>query len=235
MATNYVQPGETLTLTAPYACDSGEGALVGKVFGVAHDDVAAAAEGEFHTKGVFRLAKLNTSVWRAGQKVYWDDANQRCDGDESVGPCIGVAAEAAANPTTTGLVRLNGTVAQHEGVRNRPDASVITTAGDGTYTAAQLKSGKILRDCAGASRSDTLSTAALLVAALPGVQVGDELDCLVINNSDAAEVITIAAGVGGTIDQIAGTRTIAQNTAKRLTIRFTNVTAAAEAYDVFIG
>jgi len=32
---NFVQPGKTITLTAPYAVTSGDGLLVGSVFGVA--------------------------------------------------------------------------------------------------------------------------------------------------------------------------------------------------------
>jgi len=32
---NYVQPGNTITLTAPYAVASGDGLLVGAIFGVA--------------------------------------------------------------------------------------------------------------------------------------------------------------------------------------------------------
>ena len=32
---NYVQPGNTITLTAPYAVTSGDGLLVGAIFGVA--------------------------------------------------------------------------------------------------------------------------------------------------------------------------------------------------------
>ena len=35
---NYVQPGNTITLTAPYDVASGDGLLVGSVFGVAAGD-----------------------------------------------------------------------------------------------------------------------------------------------------------------------------------------------------
>ncbi len=54
---NFVQKGETLTLTAPYAVNSGGGALVGSIFGVAAADYANAAEGEFQVCGVFDLTK----------------------------------------------------------------------------------------------------------------------------------------------------------------------------------
>ena len=32
---NFVQPGNTITLTAPYAVASGDGLLVGSIFGIA--------------------------------------------------------------------------------------------------------------------------------------------------------------------------------------------------------
>lgn len=108
----------------------------------------------------------------------------------------------------------------------------ISTAGAGTYTAANLLTGCIVRDCAGAGRTDTLDTAANIVAAVPNAQVGDIIECIVTNASDAAETITIAAGSGGafTSTQTAASKVIPQNGQKTLRIRLTNVTAASEAY-----
>ena len=37
---NFVQPGNTITLTAPYAVASGDGLLVGSIFGVASGSAA---------------------------------------------------------------------------------------------------------------------------------------------------------------------------------------------------
>jgi hypothetical protein len=109
------------------------------------------------------------------------------------------------------------------------------TAGNVTYTAADLISGVIVRDCAGAGRSDTLPTAALLVAAIPGCQVGDIVDTLIVNGSDAAETITLGAGSGGAFDtnQTAASRIIGQNTSKRIRVRLTNVGSGTEAYVVY--
>lgn len=45
-------------------------------------------------------------------------------------------------------------------------AAVVTDAGAATYTAAQVLGGVILRDCAGAGRTDVLPTAALLIGAM---------------------------------------------------------------------
>jgi hypothetical protein len=110
----------------------------------------------------------------------------------------------------------------------------ITTAGAATYTAANVLGGLILRDPAGAGRTDVLPTAALLVAALPDLRIGDVLSVLVINNADAAETITISAGTGGTVTQIAGSRIIPQNTSRMVYIRFTGVATGSEAYVVYM-
>src|SRR5262245_33603853 len=88
--------------------------------------------------------------------------------------------------------------------------SSITTAGAVTYTPAQILGGIIVRDPNGAARTDTLPTAALLVAAVPQAFVGLTIRCTITNAADAAETITIAAGTGGAFDaaQIAATRII---------------------------
>jgi predicted RecA/RadA family phage recombinase len=235
---NYIQPGHILTLVAPYIVASGAGALVDGVFGVATVDLAAAASGEFQVCGVFDLAKTSAQAWTLGQKIYWDNTNKRCDSNATLGPEIGVATEVAANPSATGKVRLNavGIVrAQSVASEGSPAATSDATAGNRTITAAEVLSGIYVRDCAGAGRTDTLPTAALLVAAVPGAKVGDMLKLYVVNGSDAAENLTLGAGAGGAFDvnQTAAARVVIQNTSKLVHIRLTNVTAAAEAYVVY--
>lgn len=156
MATNYVQPGKTLTLTAPYQRNSGLGAQVGFIFGVALQTVANGVDGEFGIDGVWELAKTSAQAWTQGQKIYWDNGNKRCDNDPEVGMLIGVAAEAADNPSSTGIVRLNGVApATAEGPQDviaaltdstnggAVDGTVaevtdLATAGGNTYTDAAV-------------------------------------------------------------------------------------------------
>lgn len=110
------------------------------------------------------------------------------------------------------------------------------TAGAVTYTIADLLTGCIVRDCAGAGRTDVLPTAALLVAGITGAYVGQRIFCKIVNGSDAAETITLDAGSGGGYDtnQTAASRVIAQNNSKVLMIRITNVTASSEAYVTYL-
>ena len=110
------------------------------------------------------------------------------------------------------------------------------TAGNITYTAAQLLTGIIVRDPNGDSRTDVLPTAALLVAAIVRPAIGDVVKTLFVNGADAAETITFTAGTGGGFDtnQTAASRLIGQNASKIMHIRLTNVTAASEAYVVYL-
>lgn len=130
-----------------------------------------------------------------------------------------------------------------------PAPTSINTAGNVTYTPAQILSGAILRDTNGAARTDTLPTAAALVAALtgPGVVaertplVGYAFECVFHNTAAAANALTINLGTGGTSAMtpstyyVFGTTTIAQNAApKTMIFRITNATVGSEAYSVIV-
>ncbi len=107
---NYVQPGNTITLTAPYDVASGDGLLVGSIFGVAAGDAESGATVEAALTGVFDLTKVGSQAWAVGDKVYWDDTNKRCTTVATDNTLIGVAVEAVAGGAgdTVGRVRLNG-------------------------------------------------------------------------------------------------------------------------------
>lgn len=110
--------------------------------------------------------------------------------------------------------------------------ATVTTAGAATYTPGQLLGQLILRDPNGASRSDVLPTAALLVAAIPGATIGTSFVFTIRNDADAAETITVTAGTGGTVTG-GGTMTIAQSNMKGFLMRFTAVAPGSEAYIVY--
>lgn len=106
---NYVQEGEVLELTAPYARLSGEGALIGAIFGVPVVDVAAGARASFGLTGVYDLKKTSAQAWTEGQKIYWDNTAKETTSTVGANVLIGIAAEVAVNPSAVGRVRLNGT------------------------------------------------------------------------------------------------------------------------------
>lgn len=105
----YVQLGNTITLTAPYAVTSGDGLLAGSIFGIASGDAALGEPVETALTGVFDITKVGSQAWTVGAKVYWDDTNKRTTSVATSNTLIGVATEAVAGGAgdTIGRVRLN--------------------------------------------------------------------------------------------------------------------------------
>ena len=103
---NYIQDGETVTMTAPYTVTSGEGVIVGSIFGVAQTDAASGAAVSLVTEGVFDLTKLSTAVIAAGAKVSWDDSNHYANVPGTGLYPIGSALTAAGNGVTVVRVKL---------------------------------------------------------------------------------------------------------------------------------
>ena len=107
---NYVQPGHTLTLAAPYDVTSGDGLLVGASFGIASGDALTSAEVEAVTTGVFDMTKAASQAWATGDMVYWDDtakvATKTASGNTTIG--VAIAAVAGGAGDIIGRVRLNG-------------------------------------------------------------------------------------------------------------------------------
>ena len=106
---NFVQPGNTITLTAPYAVASGDGLLVGSIFGIAAGDAALGDPVETALVGVYDLKKVASQAWSAGDKVYWDNTNKEATKTATANTLIGVALEAVAGGAgdVIGRVRLN--------------------------------------------------------------------------------------------------------------------------------
>ena len=106
---NFVQDGEIIEVIAPTGgVTSGDGVLIGALFGVAAATGAEGAAVNIVTEGVFMLPKLSTAVFAAGGKVSWDDTNSRCDAPGTGLYPVGAATVAAGNGTTTVKVRLDG-------------------------------------------------------------------------------------------------------------------------------
>ncbi len=107
---NYVQPGNTITLTAPYAVTSGDGLLVGSIFGVAAGTAALGDPVETAVVGVYDLKKVASQAWAVGDKIYWDNTAKNTTKTLTSNTLIGVATDVVAGGATDliGRVRLNG-------------------------------------------------------------------------------------------------------------------------------
>lgn len=108
--TNYVQKGDVLTVTAPYALASGAGCLVGSIFGVALADALISTEVEIQTVGVFTLPRTTggSTAWAVGDRIYWDDTTKTCTKTAASNKLIGAATAVTTDGATTGNVRLSG-------------------------------------------------------------------------------------------------------------------------------
>ncbi|MEO5364575.1 MAG: DUF2190 family protein [Magnetococcus sp. DMHC-8] len=106
---NWIQPGDTVTVVAPVAVNSGDGVLVGALFGVAMSAAAVSANVEMITEGVVDLPKAAVGVTQ-GSKVYWDNSAKNVTTTTTNNTLIGCAILAAAVGDSTVRVRLNGVV-----------------------------------------------------------------------------------------------------------------------------
>jgi hypothetical protein len=101
------------------------------------------------------------------------------------------------------VVALQNNVQLHE-----MTTTAVTTAGDGTYTAAALVNGVILRSGHNAAVADTTHTATQIVAAIPNCAVGDHFVFWVRNLNTGTGTVTLTAGTGVSLS---GTTTVAVN------------------------
>jgi predicted RecA/RadA family phage recombinase len=106
---NYIQEGRMITVAAPAGgVTSGDGVVIGALFGVASKTAAAGETVTIATKGVFELPKLASAVIAAGAKVSWDDSAKQVNAPGTGRYPIGTAIEAAGNGATVVRVRLDG-------------------------------------------------------------------------------------------------------------------------------
>lgn len=104
---NFSQSGEVLTLTPSAAVLSGAGFLFGAaLFGIATNDCAAGAAGEFLTEGVVVLPKTSALAIAVGDRVFWDPVAKVVNKTATAQVCVGVAVAAAANPSATVTIKL---------------------------------------------------------------------------------------------------------------------------------
>jgi predicted RecA/RadA family phage recombinase len=109
MATNFIQPGDVLELTAPSGgVVSGTPYLIGTVLVIALTTAAQTLPFRGKVTGVFYVVKNSAEAWTEGAKVYWDNTAKKFTTTSTSNTLVGVAVAAAANPSSNGYVRLDG-------------------------------------------------------------------------------------------------------------------------------
>jgi predicted RecA/RadA family phage recombinase len=107
---NFIQKGDALNAIAPAGgVVSGNGYLLGSIFGIAATTVDAGVQFVLWLVGCYTLPKNSAEAWTVGQLIYWDNANACCttSSDTGANQKIGVAVAAEVNPSASGDVRLN--------------------------------------------------------------------------------------------------------------------------------
>jgi predicted RecA/RadA family phage recombinase len=105
---NYVQIGALIPVTAPANVVSGQGILIGSMFGVCTKSALSGETVTIETTGVVDLPKAASVTPAQGALVYWDGTNSVVTTTASGNTKIGVATVAAAAGDATVRVRLNG-------------------------------------------------------------------------------------------------------------------------------
>lgn len=101
------QTGDVLDLAPGADVASGIGYLFGTaLFGVATMDVASGATGSFITQGVVTIGKTSALAIAVGDVLYWDATNKVVNKTTSSQRAVGIAVEAAANPSSTVKMKL---------------------------------------------------------------------------------------------------------------------------------
>lgn len=85
------QNATNLTLPAPYPVASGNGALIGSIFGVASTDAAIGADCVFVTRGEYTFPKVASQAWTLGSKIYWDNTARNMTNVAGTNTLVGVA------------------------------------------------------------------------------------------------------------------------------------------------
>ena len=99
---NYIKPGNTLSLLAPYDVLAGGGFKVGSIIAIAATDALNGAAVEGNVQGCFTVAKADSQAWAVGDKVYWDNAAKNFTTTAGGNTLAGVAI--TANAATAGIV-----------------------------------------------------------------------------------------------------------------------------------
>ncbi len=108
MAKNFIQTGDTITIPAPAAVESGGVVIAGSIAGIAQGDAESGASVDVSTSGVLELPKVGADIATLGVAIYWNSTSKLATVTASGNTKIGVAVEAAGAGTATLKVRLSG-------------------------------------------------------------------------------------------------------------------------------
>lgn len=107
MTATFVQPGDVVELIAPSGgVTRGTAVQIGNIIGVPAVTALVGVSFNLYVKGVFTVSKVSAQAWAEGNSIYWDDGASLFTTVSGGNRFAGIAVAVAANPTSTGLLRL---------------------------------------------------------------------------------------------------------------------------------
>lgn len=104
---NFVRSGNVLNLAPGADVAAGVGYLFGtSLFGIAAEDVKNGEFGAFVTEGEVEIAKTSALVIAVGDRLFWDATNKVVNKTTTAQQCVGIATSAAANPSSTVMMKI---------------------------------------------------------------------------------------------------------------------------------
>jgi predicted RecA/RadA family phage recombinase len=101
MAFNFIAGVDRWELPAPYAVTSGQGLLVGALFGIALATAANGANVPVSFEGIFDVTKEPSLAITQGARLFWDNTNRRLTTTATSNFQVGIAVVAAGASDTT--------------------------------------------------------------------------------------------------------------------------------------
>lgn len=106
---NFIQEGKVLEFEAPTGgVTSGKAVKIGDILVIAAVTAAVTVRFNGHAEGVFEVDKVSAQAWTEGQQINWDNTAKLFTTVTTGNFKAGVASAVAANPSSTGKVRLSG-------------------------------------------------------------------------------------------------------------------------------
>ena len=97
------QKGDVVTVTAPANVVSGQGVLVGDLFGAALSDALSGAPVEIAVEGVLGLPKASGTI-NEGVRVFWDNTAGRITTTAASNRCVGWMATRGGSAAADGTI-----------------------------------------------------------------------------------------------------------------------------------
>lgn len=106
---NFIQDGNVVTVTAPTGgVKSGDGIVVGALFGICATDAAQTEEVEIALTGVFEMKKASGQILEGG-RVWFNATSGEIENASGAGLFpVGVAVRLAGSSDATARIRLDG-------------------------------------------------------------------------------------------------------------------------------